>query len=233
MNTPSKKSKNNSRLSAKPMLVPRNVGRASITSLNPKDDEESKHEKESTRNSFAPSCQYARGSFKSRKQSYSSLLNENPKKSWTVMNSKNTTPYPENTFIESSHFAKIVDKFQNVFKKEQSETSQGRMSLKASHSRPNLTNENTNFIWKKFEDQIQAPTRNCMNQNIVQHLSERPKPSRHIYGQSLKANKENVWPNPSHYENFVERFVKSPQNIPQNQEIDPDIPSTTPVRWEF
>lgn len=88
--------------------------------------------------------------------SYNSLRTH--KESKTTKNSQSTTPYPEcaSDTKSSEHFLKIVNKFQNVFKKEKSESSQTRHTLKTSHSRPNLQNDN-NFIWKRFEDKLLPP----------------------------------------------------------------------------
>lgn len=105
------------------------------------------------------------------------------KESKTTKNSQSTTPYPEwaSDTKSSEHFLKIVNKFQNVFKKEKSESSQTRHTLKVSHSKPNLKNE-SNFIWKRFEDQLCPPKNIRPGWSIETECDSKNKPVRSVYG---------------------------------------------------
>lgn len=134
------------------------------------------------------------------------------KESKTVRTSTATTPYPEeqSEAKQSHHFMKIVNKFQNVFKKEHSETSQTRAVLKTSHSKPTLTSESNNFVWKKFEERMAgAKTRqpsSITNQEILKR-----KPVRMAYGQYTK-NLESSSVAGDQSSSFLDRYVSIKQD---------------------
>ena len=158
--------KNNINQNFQPNFLLKNSSQASLNTIGFQENYAiNKHGKQ---NSYSKS-RYSKASlnfkqnYESTKQSYNSLLNSRPPWSRTSAVSKQTTPQFDNPVKNSNHFAKILNKFQNIFKKEESEVSQGR-TLKSSQSKQNLNYDRNKFILKKFKESV-MPTRNNLQNN--------------------------------------------------------------------
>ena len=144
----------------------------------------------------------------------------------TAMNSHSTTPHQEgqSNVKSSNHFMKIVDKFQNVFKKENSNNSKSNVLMKMSRSKPNLICVEDNFIWKKFEDRINNWNKfNSINSN---DFDLRPnKPVRLVYGH----NQEDIFKSK---ENSIEDELPQKYLIPNIKDSKESTMEIKPTKLE-
>ncbi|CAI2387417.1 unnamed protein product [Moneuplotes crassus] len=194
-----------SRYFSKPMLVPQ-ISQVSLSSIGYPDS----YDKENVNSSNIGKYAKIKSNISQRKQSYNSLLEKKSRNPCKATMSQTNTPHSNDTAKNSEHFSKILNKFQNVFKKEETEARESK--IKSSHSKRSFLKDN-NYIWKRYESSKNV-TRNNFNQ-APNYLSQGCMPVKCVYEdyQSNKPVKAQI--KPEKLDNFMEKYVPSTDIHPE------------------